>query len=133
MKVVRGLSYLSYPYGCIFSCLIEEFTKNFQSFSCNFKLPTIVVNLLSILHIPNWFHYESSLVVSEFILFCLLKQSCPCFSHLNFVIFFFHKIAYEFDFTREAAAMDRIRHFLYENNKKSPFLVPRVMKDMVSR
>ncbi|KMS97169.1 hypothetical protein BVRB_7g178320 [Beta vulgaris subsp. vulgaris] len=43
------------------------------------------------------------------------------------------QIAYEFDFTREAAAMDRIRHFLYENNKKSPVLVPRVMKDMVSR
>lgn len=43
------------------------------------------------------------------------------------------QIAYEFDFTREAAAMDRIRQFLYENNKKSPVLVPRVMKSMVSR
>ncbi|KAK9734095.1 hypothetical protein RND81_04G114800 [Saponaria officinalis] len=43
------------------------------------------------------------------------------------------QIAFEFDFTREAAAMDRIRSFLYENNKKSPVVVPRVMKDLVSR
>ncbi|KAL2932804.1 Protein ACTIVITY OF BC1 COMPLEX KINASE 8 chloroplastic [Bienertia sinuspersici] len=43
------------------------------------------------------------------------------------------QIAYEFDFTREAGAMDRIRQFLYENNKKSPVLVPKVMKDLVSR
>ncbi|KAL9235572.1 hypothetical protein vseg_010320 [Gypsophila vaccaria] len=43
------------------------------------------------------------------------------------------QIAFEFDFTREAAAMDKIRRFLYENNKKSPVIVPRVMKDLVSR
>ncbi|CAO2840463.1 unnamed protein product [Amaranthus hypochondriacus] len=43
------------------------------------------------------------------------------------------QIAYEFDFTREAAAMDRINRFLHENNKKSPVLVPRLMKDMLSR
>ncbi|KAG4943173.1 hypothetical protein JHK84_047252 [Glycine max] len=36
------------------------------------------------------------------------------------------QIGYEFDFTREANAMQRIRKFLYENNKKSPVLVPRV-------
>ncbi|KAJ6375420.1 hypothetical protein OIU77_000410 [Salix suchowensis] len=43
------------------------------------------------------------------------------------------QIGYEFDFTREANAMERIRQFLYENNKTSPVLVPRVLKDMVSR
>ncbi|KAE8688945.1 Kinase superfamily protein isoform 2 [Hibiscus syriacus] len=35
-------------------------------------------------------------------------------------------IGYEFDFPREANAMERIRRFLYENNKKTPVLVPRV-------
>lgn len=29
--------------------------------------------------------------------------------------------------------MQRIRKFLYENNKKSPVLVPRVIHDMVTR
>lgn len=29
--------------------------------------------------------------------------------------------------------MERIRRFLYENNKKSPVLVPRLLKDMVTR
>ncbi|XP_074287861.1 uncharacterized protein LOC141613019 isoform X1 [Silene latifolia] len=43
------------------------------------------------------------------------------------------QIAFEFDFQREATAMDRIRRFLYENNKKSPVHVPRVMKNLVSR
>ncbi|KAF5476614.1 hypothetical protein F2P56_003347 [Juglans regia] len=43
------------------------------------------------------------------------------------------QIGYEFDFAREANAMERIRHFLYENNKKPPVLVPRVIQDMVSR
>ncbi|KAJ6888844.1 hypothetical protein NC652_029824, partial [Populus alba x Populus x berolinensis] len=43
------------------------------------------------------------------------------------------QIGYEFDFTREANAMERIRQFLYKNNKTSPVLVPRVLKDMVSR
>ncbi|KAI5569392.1 hypothetical protein BDE02_12G074300 [Populus trichocarpa] len=43
------------------------------------------------------------------------------------------QIGYEFDFTREANAMERIRQFLYENNKTSPVLVPRALKDMVSR
>ncbi|KAJ9163855.1 hypothetical protein P3X46_023483 [Hevea brasiliensis] len=43
------------------------------------------------------------------------------------------QIGYEFDFVREANAMERIRRFLYENNKKSPVLVPRVLKDMVTR
>ncbi|KAE8663380.1 Kinase superfamily protein isoform 2 [Hibiscus syriacus] len=36
------------------------------------------------------------------------------------------QIGYEFDFPREANAMERIRRFLYENNKKTPVLVPRV-------
>lgn len=43
------------------------------------------------------------------------------------------QIGYEFDFIREANAMEKIRRFLYENNKKSPVLVPRVIRDMVSR
>ncbi|KAJ8771284.1 hypothetical protein K2173_026461 [Erythroxylum novogranatense] len=43
------------------------------------------------------------------------------------------QIGYEFDFFREANAMERIRHFLYKNNKKSPVLVPRVLKEMVTR
>lgn len=29
--------------------------------------------------------------------------------------------------------MERIRKFLYENNKKTPVLVPRVIRDMVTR
>ncbi|XP_014505608.1 uncharacterized protein LOC106765480 [Vigna radiata var. radiata] len=43
------------------------------------------------------------------------------------------QIGYEFDFKREADAMERIRKFLYENNKKTPVLVPRVIRDMVTR
>lgn len=43
------------------------------------------------------------------------------------------QISYEFDFTREAKAMDKIRRFLYENNKKSPVLVPQAMHNLVSR
>ncbi|GAB2269718.1 hypothetical protein Dimus_004640 [Dionaea muscipula] len=43
------------------------------------------------------------------------------------------QIGYEFDFSREAEAMEKIRHFLHENNKKSPVLVPRVIRDMVTR
>ncbi|KAK6924724.1 ABC1 atypical kinase-like domain [Dillenia turbinata] len=43
------------------------------------------------------------------------------------------QIGFEFDFKREADAMGRIRLFLYTNNKKSPVLVPRLMKDMVTR
>ncbi|KVH98157.1 Protein kinase-like domain-containing protein [Cynara cardunculus var. scolymus] len=35
------------------------------------------------------------------------------------------QIGYEFDFTREADAMDRIRTFLYTINRKSPVKVPR--------
>ncbi|XVF08758.1 hypothetical protein REPUB_Repub07fG0030500 [Reevesia pubescens] len=43
------------------------------------------------------------------------------------------QIGYEFDFLREANAMERIRRFLYENNKKTPVLVPRVLQDLVTR
>ncbi|KAF5183986.1 Augmin subunit [Thalictrum thalictroides] len=43
------------------------------------------------------------------------------------------QIGYEFDFLREAAAMERIRHFLALNNKKPPVLVPGVVRDMVTR
>ena len=43
------------------------------------------------------------------------------------------KIGYEFDFEREANAIERIRHFLCSNNKKSPVLVPRVIKNIVTR
>lgn len=43
------------------------------------------------------------------------------------------KIGYEFDFLREAEAMERIRDFLDSNNKKSPVIVPRVIGGMVTR
>ncbi|KAE9602675.1 putative cadmium-transporting ATPase [Lupinus albus] len=43
------------------------------------------------------------------------------------------QIGYEFDFMREAGAMERIRKFLYENNKRAPVLVPRVIRNMVTR
>ncbi|XP_020102329.1 uncharacterized protein LOC109719900 [Ananas comosus] len=43
------------------------------------------------------------------------------------------QVGYEFDFLREAEAMERIRQSFCTNNKKSPVLVPRVMPGMVSR
>ncbi|KAB2067922.1 hypothetical protein ERO13_A09G245100v2 [Gossypium hirsutum] len=43
------------------------------------------------------------------------------------------QIGYEFDFLREANAMERIHRFLYENNRKSPVLVPRVVQNLASR
>ncbi|KAJ7956094.1 Protein kinase superfamily protein [Quillaja saponaria] len=43
------------------------------------------------------------------------------------------QIGYEFDFAREANAMERIRKFLYGNNKRTPVMVPRVIRDMVTR
>ncbi|XP_023635247.1 uncharacterized aarF domain-containing protein kinase 1 isoform X1 [Capsella rubella] len=43
------------------------------------------------------------------------------------------QIGYEFDFIREANAMEKIRRFLYDNNRKSPVLVPRVLPNLVTR
>ncbi|KAG2256329.1 hypothetical protein Bca52824_075623 [Brassica carinata] len=43
------------------------------------------------------------------------------------------QIGYEFDFKREANAMEKIRRFLYDNNRKSPVLVPRVLPQLVTR
>ncbi|GJM92161.1 hypothetical protein PR202_ga08596 [Eleusine coracana subsp. coracana] len=43
------------------------------------------------------------------------------------------QICYEFDFVREARAMERIREFLRVSNKKPPVMVPRVIPGMVSR
>ncbi|XP_065873735.1 uncharacterized protein [Euphorbia lathyris] len=43
------------------------------------------------------------------------------------------QIGYEFDFVREANAMEQIRSFLYKNNKRSPVIVPRLLKDLVTR
>ncbi|KAL5223340.1 hypothetical protein ABZP36_028053 [Zizania latifolia] len=43
------------------------------------------------------------------------------------------QICYEFDFVREAKAMERIREFLRVTNKKPPVIVPRVIPGMVSR
>ncbi|CAI8583801.1 unnamed protein product [Vicia faba] len=43
------------------------------------------------------------------------------------------QIGYEFDFMREASAMERIRKFLYKVNRRTPVLVPRVIRDMVTR
>ncbi|GJR02923.1 protein kinase superfamily protein [Tanacetum coccineum] len=42
------------------------------------------------------------------------------------------QIGYEFDFTREADAMDRIRTFLSGKNVKTVVKVPRVIKDVVT-
>ncbi|PWZ12292.1 putative aarF domain-containing protein kinase 1 [Zea mays] len=57
---------------------------------------------------------------------------------LNFDLFSATKemekqICYEFDFVREARAMERIREFLRVTNKKPPVMVPRVIPGMVSR
>ncbi|KFK29020.1 hypothetical protein AALP_AA7G078300 [Arabis alpina] len=57
---------------------------------------------------------------------------------INFDLFSITKeiekqIGYEFDFKREADAMEKIRRFLYDNNKKSPVLVPRVLRHLVTR
>ncbi|EPS70274.1 hypothetical protein M569_04484, partial [Genlisea aurea] len=54
---------------------------------------------------------------------------------LNFDLFSVTKemekqIGYEFDFSREAQAMEKIRRFLYENNKKSPVIVPRPVPNL---
>ncbi|KAL5991187.1 hypothetical protein ACLOJK_012093 [Asimina triloba] len=43
------------------------------------------------------------------------------------------QVGYEFDFLREADAMERIRHFLQDNNKKVPVSVPHVIHDMLTR
>ncbi|KAJ4873272.1 Uncharacterized protein Rs2_45066 [Raphanus sativus] len=43
------------------------------------------------------------------------------------------QIGYEFDFKREANAMEKIRRFLYDNNRKSHVLVPRVLPHLVTR
>ncbi|KAG8379408.1 hypothetical protein BUALT_Bualt07G0085400 [Buddleja alternifolia] len=43
------------------------------------------------------------------------------------------QIGYEFDFSREADAMEKIRRFLYEHNKKTPVLVPRLIQNMATR
>ncbi|CAI9757363.1 unnamed protein product [Fraxinus pennsylvanica] len=43
------------------------------------------------------------------------------------------QIGHEFNFLREADAMERIRRFLYKNNKKASVLVPRVIQDLVTR
>ncbi|XP_038987373.1 aarF domain-containing protein kinase 1-like isoform X2 [Phoenix dactylifera] len=42
------------------------------------------------------------------------------------------QVGYEFDFLREAEAMERIRHSFHANNKKVPVLVPRVIRGMVT-
>ncbi|KAJ6803032.1 putative aarF domain-containing protein kinase 1-like [Iris pallida] len=43
------------------------------------------------------------------------------------------QIGYEFDFLREAEAMEKLQQFFHVNNKKAPVLIPRVMQSMVSR
>ncbi|TYI97324.1 hypothetical protein E1A91_D01G135700v1, partial [Gossypium mustelinum] len=42
-------------------------------------------------------------------------------------------IGYEFDFLRETNAMERICCFFYENNKKTPVLVSKVLRGLVIR
>lgn len=77
-----------------------------------------------------------------YILFRFFKLRVSFHAKLNFIVtldvviylsFVLFKIGYEFDFLREAYAMERIRHFLYKNNKKTPVLVPRVLQDLVTR
>ncbi|CAN6449244.1 unnamed protein product [Victoria cruziana] len=43
------------------------------------------------------------------------------------------QVGYEFDFLREADAMQKIHHFLCTNNKRSPVIVPRVISGMTTR
>ncbi|MQL83234.1 hypothetical protein Taro_015720 [Colocasia esculenta] len=43
------------------------------------------------------------------------------------------QVGYEFDFLREAQAMEKIYHFLQSKNKKMPVLVPRVFRGLVTR
>ncbi|XP_047316864.1 aarF domain-containing protein kinase 1 [Impatiens glandulifera] len=43
------------------------------------------------------------------------------------------QIGYEFDFNREADAMQKIKAFLHRNNKRTPVFVPRVLPDLVTR
>lgn len=43
------------------------------------------------------------------------------------------QIGYEFDFMREAAAMERIRKFFHANNKTVPVLVPQAIQGMTTR
>ncbi|KAI0511611.1 hypothetical protein KFK09_012241 [Dendrobium nobile] len=57
---------------------------------------------------------------------------------INFDLFSLTKevekqIRYEFDFRREAEAMERIRIFFRTNNRAAPVLVPRVINGMVTR
>ncbi|KAL6497213.1 hypothetical protein OROGR_029142 [Orobanche gracilis] len=42
------------------------------------------------------------------------------------------QIGYEFVFLREADAMEKIRRFLSENNKKTPVLVPQVIRNLLT-
>ncbi|XP_078440777.1 uncharacterized protein LOC144710834 isoform X2 [Wolffia australiana] len=43
------------------------------------------------------------------------------------------QVGYEFDFMREADSMEKIYHFLHQKNKKSPIMVPRIFRGMVTR
>ncbi|CAA7400708.1 unnamed protein product [Spirodela intermedia] len=43
------------------------------------------------------------------------------------------QVEFEFDFMREADSMEKIHHFLHYKNKKSPVLVPRVFRGLVTR
>lgn len=43
------------------------------------------------------------------------------------------QIGYEFNFKREAEAMQKIYQFLFENNKNSPVVVPRLVRNIVTR
>lgn len=64
-----------------------------------------------------------------------LKVSCFVLVYVdnNLCSFMRFKIGYEFDFTREADAMDRIRAFLLSVNRKTPVKVPRVVRNAVTR
>ncbi|MFS7971612.1 putative ABC-type Cd(2+) transporter [Helianthus anomalus] len=78
-------------------------------------------------------NFKACRIFKEYLYIFTLEGCCVYAWIIMLCSFFPFKIVYEFDFTREADAMDRIRSFLSENNKKTVVKVPRVIKDVVSR
>ncbi|XP_019159572.1 PREDICTED: uncharacterized protein LOC109156165 isoform X3 [Ipomoea nil] len=118
--------------------------RNLQAFALYMQKTDIMFDLFSVTkemekQVPNLSNLH--LVLSSFSFLaaqCIVTFFPPYFYEIiifeiKCLLFVAFKISYEFDFKREADAMQRIQKFLYKNNKKSPVLVPRVMRDMVSR
>jgi len=81
--------------------------------------------------------WEHIVVFPFFVSTSISHQCAPCVVLKYWYGFFYWcvllKICYEFDFVREARAMERIREFLRVTNKKPPVTVPRLIPGMVSR